>query len=93
VKLVVHRAHYNWAARRDQYADVLTDVAALAEKGGPDGIAVADHVWRHPIIGGPRQICWRRPPLAYLAPRAGSVRLLTVVTAVHFRHPAVLAKR
>jgi alkanesulfonate monooxygenase SsuD/methylene tetrahydromethanopterin reductase-like flavin-dependent oxidoreductase (luciferase family) len=93
VKLVLHLSHYNWAARPDHYADVLTDVAGLAEEGGMDGIAVADHVWQHPIMGGPEaDLLEAYTTLAYLAARTRSVRLLTVVTGVHFRHPAVLAK-
>jgi len=93
VKLVLHLSHYNWAAAPEQYAEVLSDVAAQAEEGGLDGIAVADHVWQHPIMGGPEaDLLEAYTTLAYLAARTRSVRLLTVVTGVHFRHPAVLAK-
>jgi alkanesulfonate monooxygenase SsuD/methylene tetrahydromethanopterin reductase-like flavin-dependent oxidoreductase (luciferase family) len=93
VKLVLHLSHCNWSAEPAQYADVLTDVAALAEEGGLDGIAVADHLWQHPIMGGPEaDLLEAYTTLAYLAARTRSVRLLTVVTGAHFRHPALLAK-
>jgi F420-dependent oxidoreductase-like protein len=93
MKLVLHLSHYNWAAGPEQFAEVLTDVAALAEEGGLDGIAVADHLWQFPIMGGPEaDVLEAYTTLAYLAARTRSVRLLTVVTGVHFRHPAVLAK-
>jgi alkanesulfonate monooxygenase SsuD/methylene tetrahydromethanopterin reductase-like flavin-dependent oxidoreductase (luciferase family) len=93
VKLVLHLSHYNWAADPGRFPDVLADVAALADEGGVDGIAVADHLWQHPIMGGPEaNLLEAYTTLAYLAARTRSVRLLTVVTGAHFRHPAVLAK-
>jgi alkanesulfonate monooxygenase SsuD/methylene tetrahydromethanopterin reductase-like flavin-dependent oxidoreductase (luciferase family) len=93
VKLVLHLSHFNWAARPEQFAEVLADVAAFADEGGLDGIAVADHLWQHPIMGGPEANCLEAyTTLAFLAARTRSVRLLAVATGAHFRHPAVLAK-
>jgi F420-dependent oxidoreductase-like protein len=93
VKLVLHLSHYNWAVADDQLATVLADVAELAEEGGFDGIATADHLWQHPIMNGPEANCLEAyTTLAFLAAHTRSVRLLTVVTGVHFRHPALLAK-
>jgi alkanesulfonate monooxygenase SsuD/methylene tetrahydromethanopterin reductase-like flavin-dependent oxidoreductase (luciferase family) len=93
VKLVLHLSHFNWAARREHFAEVLADVAAFADEGGLDGIAVADHLWQRPIMGGPEANCLEAyTTLAFLAARTRSVRLLAVATGAHFRHPAVLAK-
>jgi F420-dependent oxidoreductase-like protein len=93
VKLVLHLSQFNWAAGPERFADVLADVAALADEGGLDGIGVADHLWQHPIMGGPDANCLEAySTLAFLAGRTRSVRLLAVVTGAHFRHPAMLAK-
>jgi F420-dependent oxidoreductase-like protein len=93
VKLVLHLSHFNWAASPKQFAEVLVDVGALADEGEFDGIAVADHLWQHPIMDGPEANCLEAyTTLAFLAAHTRSVRLLTVVTGAHFRHPAVLAK-
>lgn len=69
MKLVLHLSHFNWAARREHFAEVLADVAAFADEGGLDGIAVADHLWQHPIMGGPEANCLEAyTTLAFLAP-------------------------
>jgi alkanesulfonate monooxygenase SsuD/methylene tetrahydromethanopterin reductase-like flavin-dependent oxidoreductase (luciferase family) len=93
VKLVVHLSHFNWPVPAGELASVLDDIAALAEDGGFDGVATADHLWQHPIMGGPEANCLEGyTTLAYLAARTQSVRLLTVVTGAHFRPAALLAK-
>src|SRR5262245_50339534 len=93
MKLVLHLSHYNWGFPTDQLGAVLADVAGLAEDGGFDGIATADHLWQHPVMGGPEANCLEAyTTLAFLAAHSRSIRLLTVVTGVHFRHPALLAK-
>jgi F420-dependent oxidoreductase-like protein len=93
VKLVLHLSHYNWAVPADRLASVLEDVAGLAEEGGFDGIATADHLWQHPIMDGPEaNMLEAYTTLAFLAAHTSSVRLMTVVTGAHFRHPSLLAK-
>jgi F420-dependent oxidoreductase-like protein len=93
VKLVLHLSDCGWPVAPAELAPLLADVAGLAEAGGFDGIAVADHLWRHPIMGGPEGACLEAyTTLAYLAAHTGSLRLFTLATGAHFRHPAVLAK-
>ncbi|MEA3019502.1 MAG: hypothetical protein QOI47_1026, partial [Actinomycetota bacterium] len=93
MKLVVHVSHLNWSVEPAGLADALVDVAALAEEGGFDGVAVADHLWQHPMMGGPEANCLEAyTTLAFLAAHSRSLRLLTLATGVHFRHPALLAK-
>jgi F420-dependent oxidoreductase-like protein len=93
VKLVVHLSHFNWPVPAAELGGVLDDIAALADEGGVDGVATADHLWQHPMMGGPDAACLEGyTTLAYLAARTHSVRLLTVVTGAHFRHPALVAK-
>jgi F420-dependent oxidoreductase-like protein len=92
VRLVLHLADFGWPVEADQLAGLLTDAAAMADEGGLD-IAVGDHLWSHPIMGGPETACLEAySTLAFLAAHTQRSRLLTVVTGAHFRHPALLAK-
>lgn len=93
MKLVLHLSHFNWPVGPDGLRGVLADIAALANEGGFGGLATADHLWQHPMAGGPAADCLEAyTTLGYLAARTDSVRLMTVVTGVHFRPPALLAK-
>ncbi|HWW53537.1 MAG TPA: LLM class flavin-dependent oxidoreductase [Acidimicrobiales bacterium] len=93
MKLILHLSQVNWSAPPGELSRVLADIAGLADEGGFDGIATADHLWQHPAMGGPEANCLEAyTTLAFLAAHSRSVRLLTVATGVHFRHPAVLAK-
>jgi F420-dependent oxidoreductase-like protein len=93
VKLVLHLSHYNWPVGPDRLAPLLADVASIADEGGFDGLATADHLWQHPIMGGPEANCLEAyTTLAFLAAHTRRLRLLTVVTGAHFRAPALLAK-
>lgn len=93
MRLVVHLNDFGWPVEPADMPGLLDDIAALSDAGGFDGLAVADHLWSHPMMGGPETACLEAySTLSYLAARTSRVRLLTVVTGAHFRHPAVLAK-
>jgi F420-dependent oxidoreductase-like protein len=93
MKLVLHLSDFGWPIEPAAMPTILSDVAATAEEGGFGGIAVADHVWSHPIMGGPESACLEAyTTLAFLAAHTRSIRLLTVVTGAHFRAPGLLAK-
>ncbi len=93
MKLVLHLSDFGWPVETSGLAGLLSDVAALGEEGGFDGIAVGDHLWQHPVMGGPEGNCLEAySTLAFLAAHTSSLRLLTVVSGAHFRHPGVLAK-
>jgi F420-dependent oxidoreductase-like protein len=93
VKLVLHLSDFGWPIESAAFPAVLRDIAAGTEANGFDGIAVADHLWSHPMMGGPETACLEAyTTLTYLAAHTDRVRLLTVATGAHFRHPAVLAK-
>ena len=92
MRLVLHLADFGWPVEPAALAGVLTDAATMADEAGLD-IAVGDHLWSHPIMGGPETACLEAwSTLAFLAAHTSRSRLLTVVTGAHFRHPAVLAK-
>ena len=93
MKLVLHLSDFGWPVPPEQLPRLLAEIAALADEGGFDGIAVGDHLWQHPIMGGPEGACLEAyTTLSFLAAHSRSVRLMTLATGVHFRHPAVLAK-
>src|SRR4029079_5756707 len=68
MKLVLHLSDFGWPIEPAAMTALLSDVAGLAEDGGFGGIAVADHVWSHPIMGGPETACLEAyTTLAFLA--------------------------
>jgi alkanesulfonate monooxygenase SsuD/methylene tetrahydromethanopterin reductase-like flavin-dependent oxidoreductase (luciferase family) len=93
MKFVVHLADFGWPVDADELAGFLGDVGELTEAGGLDGIAVGDHLWQHPIMGGPEGACVEAyTTLGFLAAHTTSIRLMTLATGAHFRYPGVLAK-
>ena len=91
MKLVLHINNFSWPGAR--FGPTLAEIGATADACGFDRIGVADHVWQHPIMGGPETDeleCYST--LAFLAANTERVGLLAVVTGVHFRYPGVLAK-
>lgn len=93
MKLGMHIAETGWRGGPAEFARVLTDVVGAAEVAGFDTITVADHVWLHPIMGGPE----RSHPEAYtmlgfVAAVTERVRLLALATAVPYRPAGLLAK-
>jgi alkanesulfonate monooxygenase SsuD/methylene tetrahydromethanopterin reductase-like flavin-dependent oxidoreductase (luciferase family) len=93
VKIVVHLADFGWPIPAAELPALLTDVAALTEAGGFDGLAVGDHLWSSPYMDGPETACLEAySTLSFLAARSSAVRLMTLATGAHFRHPGLLAK-
>jgi F420-dependent oxidoreductase-like protein len=93
MKLGLHLATFGWQGGPPAFATTLTDAAQAAEAAGFDLISVADHVWLHPMVGGP---LGDHPEayttLGYLAARTERVRLLSLATAASYRAPGLLAK-
>jgi F420-dependent oxidoreductase-like protein len=93
VRLVVHLSDYGWPVPTEALPGLLADVGGLVEDAGVDGLAVADHLWQHPIMGGPERATLEAyTTLTWLAAHTYRVRLFTLATGAHFRHPGVLAK-
>ena len=53
MKLGVQLNSFDWVGGPRMFASKLAEIARAAEEAGFDRIAVADHVWQHPIMGGP----------------------------------------
>src|SRR5262249_57541906 len=71
----------------------LGEVARNAEQAGVDRISVMDHVWQIGHLGPPEhEMLEAYTTLGFLAARTERVTLLTMVTAVGYREPGLLAK-
>jgi F420-dependent oxidoreductase-like protein len=93
MKLGVQLNSFDWTAGPARFSRNLADIGRVAEEAGFDRIGVADHVWQHPIMGGPEADepeCYTT--LTFLAANTQRVKLTAMVSGVHFRHPAVLVK-
>jgi F420-dependent oxidoreductase-like protein len=93
MKLGVQLNSFDWSGGPEQFGRNLADIGTIVEEAGFDRIGVADHVWQHPIMGGPEADepeCYAT--LAFLAANTQRVKLTAMVSGVHFRHPAVLVK-
>jgi alkanesulfonate monooxygenase SsuD/methylene tetrahydromethanopterin reductase-like flavin-dependent oxidoreductase (luciferase family) len=70
MRLVVHFNDFGWPVETADMPGLLDDIAALSDAGGFDGLAVADHLWSHPMMGGPETACLEAySTLSYLAAR------------------------
>ena len=93
MKLGIQLNSFDWKGGPERFAKNLADIGRAAEEAGFERIGVADHVWQHPIMGGPEANepeCYTT--LAFLAAHTQRVGLTAMVSGVHFRHPAVLVK-
>jgi F420-dependent oxidoreductase-like protein len=93
MKLGVQLNSFDWTGGPERFGRNLADIGRVAEEAGFDRIGVADHVWQHPIMGGPEADepeCYTT--LAFLAANTEQIRLTAMVSGIHFRHPAVLVK-
>jgi F420-dependent oxidoreductase-like protein len=93
MKLGLQLNSFDWSGGAERYGATLTEIARTAEDAGFDRIGVADHVWQHPMMGGPEASepeCYTT--LAFLAAYTERVGLGAMVSGIHFRYPAVLVK-
>jgi alkanesulfonate monooxygenase SsuD/methylene tetrahydromethanopterin reductase-like flavin-dependent oxidoreductase (luciferase family) len=93
MKLGLHIPETTWRGGAPRLRTVLRDVVETAESAGFDTIAVADHVWLHPIMGGPLQNHVEAyTTLGFIAAHTERVRLLAMATAASYRPAGLLAK-
>jgi F420-dependent oxidoreductase-like protein len=93
MKLGLHIPDFTWDGGPVALRDTLGDVAARAEAAGYDRVSVMDHVWQIAHLGPPEhEMLEAYTALGFLAARTERVKLLTVVTAVVYREPGLLAK-
>src|SRR5271169_4651962 len=93
MKVGVHISDFTWEGGAAALQERLGEVATAAEQGGVDRISVMDHVWQIGHIGPPEhEMLEAYTTLGWLAGVTSQVKLLTVVTAVVYRDPGLLAK-
>src|SRR6476646_4028494 len=93
MKLGLHISDFTWDGGPVALRETLGDIAALAEQAGYDRVSVMDHLWQIAHLGPPdHDMLEAYTTLGYLAGKTERVRLLTVVTAVVYREPGLLAK-
>ena len=93
MKLGLHIAATDWAGGAGRLGATLVEVVEAAEAAGFDAISVVDHVWQHPIMGGPEASeIEAYATLGFIAARTRRVRLLALATAASYRPAGLLAK-
>jgi F420-dependent oxidoreductase-like protein len=93
MKLGLHIAATSWQGGATHLGSTLAEVVETAEAAGFDAISVVDHLWQHPVMGGPEASeIEAYTTLGFIAARTRRVRLLALVTAVSYRHAGLLAK-
>jgi alkanesulfonate monooxygenase SsuD/methylene tetrahydromethanopterin reductase-like flavin-dependent oxidoreductase (luciferase family) len=93
MKLGLHVPETSWGNGSTDLRPVLRDVVQAAEAAGFDLIAVADHVWLHPIMGGPeKNHVEAYTTLGFIAGQTERARLLAMATAASYRPAGLLAK-
>jgi F420-dependent oxidoreductase-like protein len=106
--IVVHHNHFNsnWGMRIALSISDFTSpngpaclgqdlarVARAADQLGFDAISVMDHYFQIRLVGPPElPMLEGYTTLAYLAAQTYRLKLGTLVTGVHYRHPGLLAK-
>jgi len=93
LKFGLHIPDFTWECGVDTLRGDLADVARVAEQAGFDRISVMDHLWKIGPVGPVEHAMLEAyTTLGYLAAKTERVQLLTVVTAVVYRQPGLLAK-
>src|SRR5580693_7735730 len=93
MKVGLHIADFTWEGGPAALGGRLGEIAVKAEQAGVDRISVMDHVWQIGHLGPPEhEMLEAYTTLGWLAARTERVKLLTVVTAVVYRDPGLLAK-
>ena len=93
MKLGLHISNFTWDGGPGALRDKLGEVAGRAEQAGYDRVSVMDHVWQIAPLGPPEhEMLEAYTALGFLAAKTERVKLLTVVTAVVYRDPGLLAK-
>src|SRR2546425_2301837 len=93
MKLGLHMPTMEWRGGPAELGATLGRVVEAAEEAGFDTMTVADHVWQHPIMGGPiKNQVEAYTTLGFIAAHTNRVRLLALATAAPYRPAGLLAK-
>ncbi|MRH90412.1 TIGR03560 family F420-dependent LLM class oxidoreductase [Nocardia sp. SYP-A9097] len=93
MELGLHLTNYAMNAPADRIGPGLAEVVRTAEDSGFAAIAVGDHLWQSPWLGRVEQnVLEAYSTLSFIAAHTSKVALTAIVSGVHYRHPAMLAK-
>src|SRR3954453_12973739 len=93
MRLGLHISDFTWGGGPTGLRRQLGQVAIRAEQAGYDSVSVMDYVWQIAHLGPPEhEMLEAYTALGFLAAKTERVKLLTVVTAVVYRDPGLLAK-
>lgn len=93
MKLGLHIPSTTWAGGATHLRSLLAEIVQTAERAGFDVISVDDHVWQHPIMGGPETSQIEAyTALGFIAAHTTRVRLLSLATVASYRPAGLLAK-
>jgi F420-dependent oxidoreductase-like protein len=93
MKIGLHVPDFTWQGGPPALRTRLSEIARRADEAGVDRISVMDHLWQIGHLGPPEhEMLEAYTTLGWLAARTERVKLLTVVTAVVYRDPGLLAK-
>jgi F420-dependent oxidoreductase-like protein len=93
MKVGLHIADFTWDGGAPELRFRLAEIAQRAEQAGVDRISVMDHLWQIGHNGPPEhEMLEAYTALGWLAAKTERVKLLTMVSAVVYREPGLLAK-
>jgi F420-dependent oxidoreductase-like protein len=93
MKLGLHVSDFTWPGGPARLGADLATIAQAAEAAGFDRLSVMDHFFQIHMLGPPEhEMLESYTTLGYVAGRTSAIKLLTVVTGVIYRQPALLAK-
>ena len=93
MKVGLHISDFTWDGGAPELRFRLAEIAQRAELAGVDRISVMDHVWQIGHLGPPEhEMLEAYTALGWIAAKTERVKLLTMVTAVVYREPGLLAK-
>src|SRR6201996_4760681 len=93
MKIGLHVADFTWEGGAAELRGRLGEFAVKAEQAGVDRISVMDHVWQIGPLGPPEhEMLEAYTALGWLAAKTQRGQLLTMVPAVVYREPGLLAK-
>jgi alkanesulfonate monooxygenase SsuD/methylene tetrahydromethanopterin reductase-like flavin-dependent oxidoreductase (luciferase family) len=94
MKLGLQISRFRWPGGPPQIASTLSSIARAADDAGYASIWVMDHVFQIASIARvDEEMLEAYTTLGFLAGHTQRVRLGTLVTGVHYRHPGVLIKQ
>jgi F420-dependent oxidoreductase-like protein len=93
VKLGLHVPNFTYPSGPAHLGPDLARIVRIADDGGFDRLSVMDHVWQIGTHGPPEnEMLEAYTALGFIAAHTSRVKLLTLVTGVVYRAPALVAK-